>query len=143
MNILIVVMRGKSTSKKLGQFFTPKKMINYILNDCNFISQVLEFENPSIYDPCCGTGGLLCNLYKSCKNIKPSNIYGTEIHNDTIKYALASLLLSTNSLFENLNKGCSLSNNKFLFENKKFDIIFTNPPFGTNLKYKEIKKKFN
>ena len=134
---------GKSTSKKLGQFFTPKKMINCILNNCNFINQVLEFENPSIYDPCCGTGGLLCNLYNSCKNIKPNNIYGTEIHNDTIKYALASLLLSTNSLFENLNKNCSLSNNKFLFENKKFDIIFTNPPFGTTLKYKEIKEKFN
>ena len=134
---------GKSTSKKLGQFFTPKKMINCILDKCNFINQVLEFENPSIYDPCCGTGGLLCNLYNSCKNIKPNNIYGTEIHNDTIKYALASLLLSTNSLFENLYKGCSLSNNKFLFENKKFDIIFTNPPFGTTLKYKEIKEKFN
>ena len=134
---------GKSTSKKLGQFFTPKKMINCILNNCNFINLVLEFENPFIYDPCCGTGGLLCNLYNSCKNIKPNNIYGTEIHNDTIKYALASLLLSTNSLFENLYKGCSLSNNKFLFENKKFDIIFTNPPFGTTLKYKEIKEKFN
>jgi len=134
---------GKSTSKKLGQFFTPKKMINCILNNCNFINQVLEFDNPSIYDPCCGTAGLLCNLFKSCKNIKANNIYGTEVHNDTIKYALASLLLSTNSLFENLNKGCSLSNNKFLFENKKFDIIFTNPPFGTQLKYKEIKEKFN
>lgn len=134
---------GKTTSKKLGQFFTPKKMINSILNDCNFIDDVLKFENPSIYDPCCGTAGLLCNLFKSCDNIKASNIYGTEIHKDTIKYALASLLLSTNSLFQNLNKGCSLSNNKFLFQNKKFDIIFTNPPFGTEHKYNEIKEKFN
>ena len=102
-----------------------------------------EFENPSIYDPCCGTAGLLCVLYNSCSNINKNNIYGCEISKDTIKYAISSLMLSTNSLFENLNKGCALSNNKFIFQNKKFDVIFTNPPFGTDLKYKELKIKFD
>jgi type I restriction-modification system DNA methylase subunit len=134
---------GKSKNKKLGQFFTPKKVINSILYGCQFKNMVDEFENPSIYDPCCGTAGLLCVLYNSCSNINIDNIYGCEISKDTIKYAIASLMLSTNSLFENLNKGCALSNNKFLFQNKKFDVIFTNPPFGTSLKYKDLKSKFD
>ena len=134
---------GKSKNKKLGQFFTPKKVINSILYGCQFKNMVNEFENPSIYDPCCGTAGLLCVLYNSCSNINIDNIYGCEISKDTIKYAIASLILSTNSLFENLNKGCALSNNKFIFQNKKFDVIFTNPPFGTSLKYKELKSKFD
>ncbi len=134
---------GKSKNKKLGQFFTPKKVINSILYGCQFKNMVDEFENPSIYDPCCGTAGLLCVLYNSCSNINIDNIYGCEISKDTIKFAIASLILSTNSLFENLNKGCALSNNKYIFDNKKFDVIFTNPPFGTSLKYKELKSKFD
>lgn len=134
---------GKSKNKKLGQFFTPKKVINSILYGCQFKNMVDELENPSIYDPCCGTAGLLCVLYNSCSNISIDNIYGCEISKDTIKYAIASLILSTNSLFENLNKGCALSNNKYIFDNKKFDVIFTNPPFGSSLKYKELKSKFD
>ena len=134
---------GKTKSKKFGQFFTPRKIINAILYGCNFKQEIETFENPTIYDPCCGTAGLLCSIYNNCSNINPNNIYGCEIQKDTIKFAVASLMLSTNSLFENLNKGCALSNNKFLFENKKFDIIFTNPPFGINLNYKELKTKFD
>jgi type I restriction-modification system DNA methylase subunit len=134
---------GKAKSKKFGQFFTPRKIINAILYGSNFKQEIESFENPTIYDPCCGTAGLLCSIYNNCSNINPNNIYGCEIQKDTIKFAVASLMLSTNSLFENLNKGCALSNNKFLFENKKFDIIFTNPPFGINLNYKELKTKFD
>jgi len=134
---------GKSKNKKMGQFFTPKKIINSILYGCQFKNMVEELFNPNIYDPCCGTAGLLCILYNSCSNINKNNIYGCEISKDTIKYAIASLMLSTNSLFENLNKGCALSNNKFIFQNKKFDVIFTNPPFGTDLKYKDLKIKFD
>jgi len=103
----------------------------------------MDLSNPTIYDPCCGTAGLLCTLYNNCSNINKNNIYSCEISKDTIKYAIASLMLSTNSLFENLNKGCALSNNKFLFSGKKFDVIFTNPPFGTSLNYKDLKNKFN
>jgi type I restriction-modification system DNA methylase subunit len=133
---------GKSKNKKMGQFFTPKKIINSILYGCNFKNIIMDFSNPTIYDPCCGTAGLLCLLYNNCSNINKNNIYGCEISKDTIKYAIASLMLSTNSLFENLNKGCALSNNKFLFLGKKFDVIFTNPPFGTSLNYKDLKNKF-
>jgi type I restriction enzyme S subunit len=134
---------GKSKNKKMGQFFTPKKIINSILYGCNFKNMIINFSNPTIYDPCCGTAGLLCLLYNNCSNINKNNIYGCEISKDTIKYAISSLMLSTNSLFENLNKGCALSNNKFIFQNKKFDVIFTNPPFGTDNKYKELKNKFD
>jgi type I restriction enzyme M protein len=127
----------------MGQFFTPKKIINSILYGCQFKNMIMDLSNPSIYDPCCGTAGLLCLLYNNCSNINKNNIYGCEISKDTIKYSIASLMLSTNSLFENLNKGCALSNNKFLFSGKKFDVIFTNPPFGTSLKYKDLKIKFD
>jgi restriction endonuclease S subunit len=90
-----------------------------------------------------GTGGLLCYTYKYCKDkIFPSNIYGCDIEKDTIKFGVASLMLTTNEYNENIIRCNSLIENPYLFENKKFDIVFTNPPFGTKNNYKDLKNNF-
>jgi len=130
-----------NSSKELGQFFTPFKLINLLLiNIKDYIS--ITNENYSIYDPCCGSAGLL-NRTSYFLNINKNNIYGCEIEKDTIKYALASLLFNNNnSLKVNIINKCSLSNNNLLFENKKFNLILTNPPFGIKMTYKDLKSKF-
>jgi type I restriction-modification system DNA methylase subunit len=128
-----------NSSKELGQFFTPFKLINLLL--FNIKDYISIDDNYSIYDPCCGSGGLL-NRTSSFLNINKNNIYGCEIEKDTIKYALASLLVNNNSLKINILNKCSLSNNNYLFENKKFNLILTNPPFGIKMTYKDLKSNF-
>jgi len=129
-----------STSKELGQFFTPFKLINLILFN---IKDLIDINNDySLYDPCCGSGGLL-NRTASYLKINRNNIYGCEIESDTTKYALASLIVNNNSLQINILNRCSLSQNNYLFEDKKFDLILTNPPFGTKMTYKDLNDKFN
>jgi type I restriction-modification system DNA methylase subunit len=129
-----------NSSKELGQFFTPFKLINLLL--FNIKDYILIDDNYSLYDPCCGSGGLL-NRTSSFLNINKNNIYGCEIEKDTIKYALASILFNNNnSLKINILNNCSLSNNKYIFENKKFNLILTNPPFGIKMTYKDLKSKF-
>ena len=129
-----------STSKELGQFFTPFKLINLILYN---IKDFIDINDDyTLYDPCCGSGGLL-NRTASFLKINRNNIYGCEIESDTTKYALASLLVNNNSLKINILNKCSLTNNNYLFENKKFDLILTNPPFGTKMTYKDLEIKFN
>ncbi len=128
-----------NSSKELGQFFTPFKLINLLL--FNIKDYISIDDDYSIYDPCCGSGGLL-NRTSSFLNINKNNIYGCEIEKDTIKYALASLLFNNNSLKINILNKCSLSNNNYLFENKKFNLILTNPPFGIKMTYKDLKSKF-
>jgi type I restriction-modification system DNA methylase subunit len=128
-----------STSKELGQFFTPFKLINLILYN---IKDFIDINDDyTLYDPCCGSGGLL-NRTASFLKINRNNIYGCEIESDTTKYALASLLVNNNSLKINILNKCSLTNNNYLFENNKFDLILTNPPFGTKMTYKDLKSKF-
>jgi len=135
--------KGNNTSKDLGQFFTPFNLIQAILYGCGFNDLIRTFENSSLYDPCCGSGGLLCITYKNNKDFINSNqIYGCEVEKKTIKYALASSILNTNELNTNILNTCSLSKNPYIFTNKKFDIIFTNPPFGIKNSYKEKKKLF-
>ena len=75
--------------------------------------------------------------------IKPNDIYGLEIHKHTIKFGIASLMISTNNYNNNIRRCNSLVENEYLFKNKKFDIIFTNPPFGTKNDYKQLNKLFD
>jgi|694.fasta_scaffold02753_16 type I restriction-modification system DNA methylase subunit/restriction endonuclease S subunit len=129
-----------STSKELGQFFTPFKLINLILYN---IKDFIDINDDyTLYDPCCGSGGLL-NRTASFLKINRNNIYGCEIESDTTKYALASLLVNNNSLKINILNKCSLTNNNYLFEDNKFDLILTNPPFGIKMTYKDLETRFN
>jgi len=137
--------QGNVNSKQLGQFFTPRSIIEKTLNDCGLKDIILNLHksNLDICDPCMGTGGLLCYTYRYCKDkILPSNIYGCDIEKDTIKFGIASLMLTINEYNNNIIRCNSLIENPYLFENKKFDIIFTNPPFGTRNNYKELKENF-
>lgn len=137
--------QGNVNSKELGQFFTPRIIIEKTLNECGLKNIILNLNNSNldICDPCMGTGGLLCYTYKYCKDkILPSNIYGCDIEKDTIKFGVASLMLTTNEYNENIIRCNSLIENPYLFENKKFDIVFTNPPFGTKNNYKDLKENF-
>ena len=137
--------QGNVNSKELGQFFTPRIIIEKTLNECGLkdIISKLDNSNLDICDPCMGTGGLLCYTYKYCKDkILPSNIYGCDIEKDTIKFGVASLMLTTNEYNENIIRCNSLIENPYLFSNKKFDIVFTNPPFGTKNNYKDLKENF-
>jgi len=136
--------QGNKNSKELGQFFTPHEIIKTILIECGFKKLIENFNNISIYDPCLGTGGLLCYTYHYCKSIiNNENIYGCEIEYDTMKLGIVSLMIFTNNYNKNILKCNSLIENPYLFEDKKFDIIFTNPPFGTKTDYKELEKDFN
>jgi len=135
--------KGNNTSKDLGQFFTPFTLIQAILNGCGLNKLIRSFTNPTLYDPCCGSGGLLCITYKDNKDFINSNlIYGCEIEKKTIKYALGSFIINTNELNTNIINCNSLSKNPYIFEDKKFDLIFTNPPFGIKNNYKDKKKEF-
>lgn len=132
---------GGKGSKELGQFFSPRHLINIIFHGCGFNDIIKSYENPMIYDCCMGTGGLLTRAYSN-GNIIPNNIYGCEVEKDTIKFGECSIFLTTNNFNSNIIKCDSLCENPYLITNK-FDIIFTNPPFGTSMNYKALQKRFD
>ena len=89
---------GKSSSKSLGAFFTPRKLIDLILGPLD-INKLLK-ENADIYDPCMGTGGFLTRAYKQVE--EPIILHGCETSLDTIKFGYCSVLLTTGKLSKNL-----------------------------------------
>lgn len=131
---------GGKGAKELGQYFTPRHLIHLIFHGIGLDKHINKISNISIYDPCMGTGGFLTRLFKLC-NISPENIYGCETEIDTIKFGNMSMILTTGSVENNIVKCDSLCENPFIVD-KKFSVIVTNPPFGTKMKYKELKKTF-
>lgn len=135
------VYSGGKGSKELGQFFTPRNLIHSLFHGSGLNEIIKSYDNPTIYDCCMGTGGLLTRAYSN-GNILPNNIYGCETEKDTIKFSECSLLLTTKVFNSNIIKCDSLCNNPYIFD-IKYDIIFTNPPFGTKMNYDDLEKKFN
>jgi len=124
--------KGGGGGQSLGQYFTPRKLINLTmqLNKEIFVNHK---DPETIYDPCAGTAGFLMEMFKTFK-IEPENVFGGELEPDTFANGLMNLMLTTGSLC-NLTNGDSLKNNSL----QLYDWIGTNPPFGVKgLKHAEI-----
>jgi hypothetical protein len=103
---------------------------------------ISKIQNPTIYDPCMGTGGMLSRTFISANNIISSNIYGSDYENDTFKIGQSTLSILTKLGNINITNCNSLLDidKSYLFKDIEFDVIITNPPFGVNIKYKEVIK---
>lgn len=117
------------TNKKAGEFYTPRSVVNLMV-------KILDpKENESIYDPACGTGGMLIGtleyLKNKNKNQKTLKIYGQESNLSTSGIARINLFLHEAEDFK-INKGDTLRSPGF-FKNDKlklFDCVIANPPFS-------------
>jgi type I restriction enzyme M protein len=113
-----------------GEFYTPKEV--GIL-----MAKILDpKEGDEVYDPCCGSGGLLikCHLvfkekYEDKKDVIPLRFFGQEINHTT--YAIAKMNVFIHDM-ENteIALGDSMKNPAFKESDgslKKFDVITANP----------------
>jgi type I restriction enzyme M protein len=117
------------TNKKAGEFYTPRSVVQ-------LITKIIDpKENESIYDPACGTGGMLIEsleyLKKSNSNPKTLKIYGQESNLTTSGIARINLFLHNAEDF-NIFKGDTLRNPGFFEKDnlKTFDCVVANPPFS-------------
>jgi len=93
-------------------------------------------EGESIYDPTCGSGGLLLNcammLKDQGKEYRTLRLYGQEINLITSGIARMNMLLHGFEEF-NIVRGNTLSNPLFMKYDQlqQFDIVLANPPYST------------
>jgi len=125
-----------------GQFFTPEPVIDFC------VEMIDPKLGESIIDPCCGSGGFIFSAFRHILKNAPlakkedliSNlIFGIDINKDITKIARMKLLLEAN-VKSNIvchNSLDDLDAVKLLLSehneniNKGFDVLLTNPPFGT------------
>ena len=130
---------SEMSNEESGDHFTPRDVVKLLVNfvfggDTEDLSG--EGKIRSIYDPCCGTGGML-TIGKEWihENVNPNlkiNLYGQELNDVTYSICKSDLLMM-NENPENIH-GPTTSISDDRLEGEKFDYMITNPPFGVSWK---------
>lgn len=131
---------AEQSNETAGEHFTPREVIRLMVNVL-FIEDrdILRQEGivKTIYDPACGTGGMLSVAEAYLKELNPKaelKVFGQEINPESYAICVSDMLI----------KGQNPANIKFGnsftvdgLEDEKFDYMLSNPPFGVDWKKAE------
>lgn len=111
-------------SKEEGEFYTPPSVVGLIAR------LVAPTADGTIYDPCCGSGGMFVQSVKLIAahggRSDRSMVYGQEVQPET--YRLAKMNLAARGIEYNLELASTFADDRFVGE--QFDYIMANPPFN-------------
>lgn len=117
------------TNKKAGEFYTPRSVVH-------LLGLILDpHEGESVYDPACGTGGMLLecvnHLQESNEDYRTLTLYGQEKNLTSSSIARMNMFLHGIEEF-NIVRGDTLRNPAFFAADglKTFDCVIANPPFS-------------
>ena len=143
-----------------GQFFTPDSIVDFIVKSIGIN------KDWKILDTSCGSGGFLLHALKevrdeadniyddeigsaSWKNywheFAEKHLYGIEINEQISRVAKMNMIIHddghtniiTNDGLKN-NRTIEIENRNLNFQDGTFDLIMTNPPFGSTIKADEV-----
>lgn len=127
------IQQYNSSNNDLGEYFTPRHIVNFLIKLAN------PKYGEKVYDPFCGTGGMLISAFNHIKDnlqnlgfltddvlksLKENTVYGGEISSNA-RIAKMNMIL-TGDGHSNIYQQDTLSNPII----EKFDIVITNIPFN-------------
>ena len=111
-----------NATKEEGEFYTPHDVVQ-------LIATMIEPYDGTLYDPCCGSGGMFIQsavLVKSKQgDINRINVYGQE--KEPATYRLAKMNLALRGISHNLGDISDSSFSNDLHKGVHFDYIMANP----------------
>lgn len=129
---------SEMSNETAGEHYTPREVIRLMVN-LLFIedSKALAGQKPirSIYDPACGTGGMLSIAEEYLHDLNPNiklNVFGQELNPETWAIARSDLMIKGQDPTR-ITLGNSL-NNEDGHVGKQFDYCISNPPYGVDWK---------
>lgn len=115
------------SKKNAGEFYTPRSVVKLMVKILN------PRPGETVYDPACGTGGMLIEAIRNMNNDKSAygKIYGQEKNLATSAIARMNLFLHGARDFK-IKQGDTLRSPLFLYrgEMQTFDCVIANPPFS-------------
>lgn len=129
---------NEDNNEEAGEHFTPREVIELMTN-LVFIPVKDQLPNPlTIYDPACGSGGMLTESQKFVADpdgaIKADVgvfLYGKEINPETYAICKSDMMIKGNDP-EKIKFGSTLATDDF--SGTRFDFMLTNPPYGKSWK---------
>ena len=132
---------SEMSNETSGEHYTPRDVVRLLVS-LLFAEHSEDLRGQgvirSIFDPCCGTGGML-TLGKEYfrEQINPDadiRLLGQELNAQTYAICKSDMLI-TGENPDAIQLGSSLSNDRF--QGQRFDYMITNPPFGVSWKSDE------
>ena len=132
---------SEMSNETSGEHYTPRDIVRLLVS-LLFAEHQEDLRGQgvirSIFDPCCGTGGML-TLGKEYirKAINPDadiRLLGQQLNEQTYAVCKSDMLI-TGEDPDNIRQGSSLSDDQF--QGQRFDYLITNPPFGVSWKSEE------
>ena len=143
-----------------GQYFTPEPIVEFIVHSIG-----IE-KDWKILDTSCGSGGFLLHALKAVRDeadniyenergsvswreywheFAEKHLYGIEINEQISRVAKMNMIIHddghtnivTNDGLKN-NRAIEVENRNLNFQDGTFDLIMTNPPFGSKIKADEV-----
>ena len=139
---------SEMSNETSGEHYTPRDVVRLLVSlvfteDRDKLQG--EGKIRSIFDPCCGSGGMLTigkeYIHENINKHLQLRLLGQELNPQTSSICKSDMLIMDENP-NNIRIGSSLSEDHF--QGQKFDYMITNPPFGVyhgNQKNKSSKKK--
>ena len=131
---------NEALNENPGEHFTPREVVRLMVNlmvaaDRDFL------DDPSIirtiYDPCCGSGGMLTEAKDRITEINPTAevyLYGQEVNPETWAVCKSDMFIKSpkSKDADRIAFGSTLSEDGH--SGRRFDYILANPPYGKDWK---------
>lgn len=131
---------NEALNENPGEHFTPREVIRLMVNlllvqDIEALGQ--NHIVRTVYDPCCGSGGMLTIAKERILETNPKvdvHLFGQEVNPETFAVCKSDLYMKSidGRDAENIAFGSTLS--KDGHANNRFDYLLTNPPYGKDWK---------
>jgi type I restriction enzyme M protein len=131
---------SEMSNETSGEHYTPRDIVSLLVS-LVFSTDKDKLQEKgkiiSVFDPCCGTGGMLTVgkewVHDNINKDISVNLFGQELNETTYSICKSDFLI-TDENPNNIKLGSSLSQDGFPETDRRFDYMITNPPFGVSWK---------
>ncbi len=134
---------NEENNEEAGEHFTPREVIHLMTN---ILFEPVKTELPpviTVYDPACGSGGMLTeaqnyiiNPEGGIKSDASIYLFGKEVNPETYAICKSDMMIKGNDP-EHIKLGSTLATDEF--SGRTFNFMLSNPPYGkswkTDMKY--------
>ncbi len=132
---------SEQSNETAGEHFTPREVIRLMVNllfteDSPILTKKGIIK--TLYDPACGTGGMLSVAEKYLRELNPSArlfLFGQELNPESYAICKSDMLLKGQDA-SNIKYGNSFTQDGLPGE--RFDYLLSNPPFG--VEWRKVEK---
>lgn len=134
------ILRNTFEKNENQQFFTPSEVVEFVVEIA-----APGGDDEAICDPACGTGGFLVEAFKSTGY--DAELVGADVDERLAQVAQMNLIMHTadGATVHHLPGAGSLAPLPEIMPHlpqAHFDLVLTNPPFGSDLLYKAVLEEF-